>query len=98
VIIGQLGWLTGGTWIAESKTPAGGPEQMEAVYTWTSGGKAIKYKLVRRAGGKVVPAMEGIMAWHPGKKSLGEVTHTVERDGQWGPVFEKTFKRAQGGE
>lgn len=66
----EIAWLVGGTWVAESKTPEASPVTTEAAFDWASHKKAILYSIVRKYENKTVPTLEGVCAWHPGKKQL----------------------------
>jgi uncharacterized damage-inducible protein DinB len=73
-----LAWLLG-RWTADSKLADGTSATIEADFQWTNHKRAIKYSLVKRAGGRLLPAGEGICGWHPPKRTL--VLWEVDQDG-----------------
>jgi hypothetical protein len=73
-----LAWLLG-RWTADTRLPDGTPATIEADFQWANHKRAIKYSLVKRTGGSVLPAVEGICAWHPTKRTL--VLWEVDQDG-----------------
>jgi hypothetical protein len=85
-----LAWLVGGVWSAESKLPDGSPATIEATFHWAGHRRALKYSLVRRSGGRVLPSVEGICGWHPARKTL--VLWEMDQDGN---LTESTL-RAEG--
>jgi hypothetical protein len=85
-----LAWLVGGIWSAESKLPDGSPATIEATFHWAGHRRALKYSLVRRSGGRVLPSVEGICGWHPARKTL--VLWEMDQDGN---LTESTL-RAEG--
>jgi hypothetical protein len=66
----QLAWMVGGTWTAVTTLPSGDRATIEATFEWTSHKRAIRYSVVRKAAGRVMPALEGMCVWHPGRKQL----------------------------
>jgi hypothetical protein len=77
--LAPVAWLVGGTWVGEAKAPDGSISTVELTYAWADHRKAMKYSIVRRVGNRLVPALDGICAWHPGKKQI--VLWEVDNDG-----------------
>jgi uncharacterized damage-inducible protein DinB len=75
--VDALAWLLG-TWTADGKLPDGTPATIEATFRWANHRRAIKYSIIKRAGGRVLPSVEGLCGWHPTKKTL--VLWEVDQD------------------
>jgi hypothetical protein len=87
-----LGWLVGGTWVAELKPPKGDPLEARMTVEWTAHKQALKYAIVFKSKDAEFTQYEGTFYWHPGKKEIrslqinraGEVTEgaTIVADGK----------------
>jgi hypothetical protein len=87
-----LGWLVGGTWVAE--LPAkGDPLSVHLTVQWSAHKQALKYAIVFKTKDGEVPQYEGVYFWHPAAKEIrllqidrgGQVTEAVltVADGKW---------------
>ena len=66
-----MAFLVGGEWVAKlPETPGGKPVSILAHFTWTGGHRAIRISNVYAVGDTTVPYIDGIYAWHPGKKAI----------------------------
>jgi hypothetical protein len=68
--LAALGWLVGGTWVAEIQNSGGQPMRVESRFEWAEHGRALKYVIHFKAGDRVTPQYEGVYFWHPGKKQI----------------------------
>jgi hypothetical protein len=69
--LAPMAFLVGGEWEAKlPATPDGKPVSILAHFVWTDGHRAIRISNVYVIGDKTVPYIDGIYAWHPGKKTI----------------------------
>jgi hypothetical protein len=62
----SIGWMTGGTWKAEAKTPDGKVTLVESQLRWAENGQAIEF--VSRFNGS--PHYSGLYCWDPSRKTI----------------------------
>ena len=67
-----------GEWHVEGKWSNGDPLKARGVYEWGVGKKIISAKIFVTDKGKEYQRYESIMAWHPEKKSLYEITFSFD--------------------
>ena len=68
--LGDIGWMAGSKWVAETTGPDGKPLWVESVMEWTHHKTGIKFQTVFRREDGATPAYEGLFAWHPKKKQV----------------------------
>src|SRR5262245_20629955 len=99
-----LGWLVGGTWVAELKPPKGDPLTVQMKVQWTEHKQAIRYAIVFKTKDSEFTQYEGTYYWHPGSKEIrmlqidrgGQVTESVVtiNDKKWD--LKNTLTRTDG--
>jgi len=67
-----------GEWSVEGKWSDGSSLRARAVYEWGLGKKILKAKTFVMDGAKEYQRYEGILAWHPEKKSLYEISFAFD--------------------
>lgn len=67
-----------GEWAVEGKWSNGEPLHARAIYKWSLGKKILKAKTFVMAGDKEYQRYEGVLAWHPEKKSLYEISFAYD--------------------
>ena len=67
-----------GEWEVDSKWADGQRLQARGVYAWGLGKKIMTAKTFVRDGDKEYQRYEGVMAWHPEKKSLFEISFAFD--------------------
>jgi len=80
-----LGWLVGGTWVAELAPPKGDPITVRMTVEWAAHKQALKYAIVFKTKDAEIPQYEGTYYWHPATKEVrllqidrvGQVTEAV---------------------
>lgn len=77
--LARLGWLVGGSWSAEVKSPDGAPLKIAFTPEWGGHRKTIKYTITMHAGGKTFTQYEGVYWWDPAKKRVNMLQ--VDRSG-----------------
>lgn len=75
-----LGWLVGGTWVADLKPPKGDPLTVRMTVEWTAHRQAIRYAIVFKTKDAEFTQYEGTYYWHPGAKEIRLLQ--VDRGGQ----------------
>jgi hypothetical protein len=66
----KLGWLVGGTWVAEEKAADGGTLLVKLRCRWADTGHAILFRVGFTADGAETPQYDGMFVWHPGRNKL----------------------------
>jgi hypothetical protein len=66
----KLGWLVGGTWIAEEKTAEGKVLIVKMRCRWADTGHAILFRVGFASDGAETPQYDGMFVWHPGRNKL----------------------------
>lgn len=67
----QLAWLIGGKWTADGdKGPDGKPFHVESKFRWAENHRGILFTTWFLIDGKLVPAYDGLYAWHPARKKF----------------------------
>jgi hypothetical protein len=67
-----------GEWEVDGKWASGERLQARGVYAWSLGKKIMTAKTFVRDGDKEYQRYEGILAWHPEKKSLFEISFAFD--------------------
>src|SRR5262249_42673978 len=70
--------FVGGEWVTDGHWASGEPLHARGVYEWGVGKKIIKAYTYVTANGKEYQRYEGVMAWHPKKKSLFEISFAFD--------------------
>ena len=77
----KLGWLVGGTWVAEEKAADGGVVVVRLRCRWADTGHAILFRVGFVAnGGAETPQYDGMFVWHPSRNKL--TLWQVDRKGE----------------
>jgi hypothetical protein len=77
----KLGWLVGGTWVAEEKAADGGVVVVRLRCRWADTGHAILFRVgFVGDGGDETPQYDGMFVWHPGRNKL--TLWQVDRKGE----------------
>jgi hypothetical protein len=67
----KLGWLVGGTWVAEEKAADGSVLVVRLRCRWADTGHAILFRVgFVSNGGAETPQYDGMFVWHPGRNKL----------------------------
>jgi hypothetical protein len=66
----KLGWLVGGTWVAEEKAADGGVVVVRLRCRWADTGNAILFRVGFVSDGMETPQYDGMFVWHPGRNKL----------------------------
>jgi hypothetical protein len=67
-----------GEWEVDGKWSDGNPLHARGVYAWGLGKKILTAKTFVRDGTKEYQRYEGVMAWHPEKKSLFQISFAFD--------------------
>jgi hypothetical protein len=67
-----------GEWTVEGKWSNGSGLKARAVYEWGLGKKILKTKTIVKDGEREYQRYEGIIAWHPEKKSLFQISFAFD--------------------
>jgi hypothetical protein len=67
-----------GEWEVEGKWTGGQPLQARTVYTWALNKKILRASTFVKDGSTEYQRYEGIMAWHPEKKSLYQISFAFD--------------------
>ena len=68
----------GGEWSVDGKWADGTPLHARSVMTWSLGKKIMTSKTFVKDGDREYQRYEGVMAWHPDKKSLYQVNFAFD--------------------
>jgi hypothetical protein len=72
--LAPLARFVGGQWVVRGKWSSGEDLRARSTYEWGLGKKIITAKTFVMNGDKEYQRYEGVMAWHPAKKSLFEIS------------------------
>jgi ketosteroid isomerase-like protein len=75
-----IGWMVGGTWMAEEKSDSGGPLTVKLVCKWGKTRNTILYNVEFGSGASWAWQYDGMFAWSPEKKKI--VMRQVNRKGE----------------
>jgi hypothetical protein len=88
-----LGWLVGGTWVAEIKPPKGDPLAVHMTVQWSAHKQSVLYTITFKSKESSIAQYEGMYYWHPAAKEIrllqvdrgGQVTEgvTTIADSKW---------------
>ncbi len=67
-----------GEWVVDGKWSNGEPLHARGVYTWGLGKKILKAQTFVQNGDREYQRYEGVLAWHPEKKSLFEISFAFD--------------------
>lgn len=73
-----LAKFVGGEWVMHGKWSNGTELHARAVYEWGLGGKIVRARTYTGMGSDELQRYEGVMAWHPERKCLYEVSFAVD--------------------
>jgi hypothetical protein len=67
-----------GEWVVEGKWSNGESLHARSIYEWGLGRKILKARTYVRDGNREYQRYEGVLAWHPQKKSLFEISFAFD--------------------
>lgn len=76
----RLGWLVGGTWLAQQTADDGSVLSVKLRCRWADTGNAIVFRAAFASARGETPQYDGMFVWHPGRKRL--TLWQVDRKGE----------------
>jgi hypothetical protein len=77
-ILAPLERFVGGEWVTDGRWASGDPLRARGVYEWGVGKKFIRAYTYVQDGDREYQRYEGIMGWHPKKRSLFEISFAFD--------------------